>query len=877
MNMKRLAVAVLLLAASLTVLAQGSSLRVEAPSVVGLDEQFSVTFIIEGDDKPSDFKWSAGDDFNLVWGPQSGSSTSISIVNGKRTRSSQYTYTYILSPKEKGRFTLAPAEAMVKGKSLASSSVNVEVVDNGASSKSSGSASGNSGNGRPSSAAATGDIPAEDLFMKLTLNKTKVVVGEPVTATLKLYQRVNIAGFEDAKFPSFNGFWSQETAAPTNIQFSRESLGDRIYESAVLRSYVLIPQQVGELRIDPAELVCLVNIRSPRRTGSIFDDFFDDGYRTVRKRISSSAVTVDVKPLPAGAPASFGGAVGNFKLGVRISKDSLETHEAASLTVTVQGRGNVSLIDAPKVAFHPDMDVYDVKATDRTDKSSGGTSGIKTFEYPFIPRGHGDFTIEPVEFTYYDVNAGKYVTLSTEPIRYHVARGSSSEAPASGGGTLVVPERKGVRNLAEDIRFISVKKPDLGGQPSFFIGKAGFTVSVIVLVMLALAVYAVFRSLASRRADVAGNRNRKATKMALGRLKKALEYKNQNLHSAFYEELHRSLLGFAADKLALDPEGLSRDNIAARLEASEVEKELIDKYISLLDACEFARYAPDSGADAMNVHYSQAVEVISSLDQNMKSHKSGKKVLMLAIALLSVPFAADAQMSYPDSLWQSGVTHYSDGRWNEAVKDFSGLVSLGCSDVALFYNLGNACFKAEDYPHAILYYERALKIDPSFADARFNLEFARSQIQDKIETVPEFFLKSWMRSLCYKMPSNVWAAVSLVMFALFLGLMLLYLLGSTAAMRRTGFFAGIAALLLSIAAGGFARWQYNDYRNADSAVVTAAVTSVKSSPSSASGKDLFVLHGGTKVKILDDVGQWKNISIADGRQGWISSADIEVI
>ena len=878
--MKRLIVSLLLFAAAFAAFAQDSVLRVEAPSVVGLDEQFGVTFIIEGENKPTDFSWSQGDDFKLVWGPQKGVSTSTQIINGKRTRSSQYTYTYILSPKQKGRFTLPAASATVKGKTISSQQVSIEVVQNGASSSSGAGAGGpSSSQSSGRSSAATSDIPAEDLFMRLTLSKTRAVVGEPVTATLKLYQRVNIAGFEDARFPTFNGFWSQETAAPTNIQFTRETLDDKIYEAAVLRSYVLIPQQVGELRIDPAELVCLVNVRAPKRSGSIFDDFFDDGYRTVRKRISSKPVTVNVSALPSGAPASFKGGVGNFRISAALSKNSLETHEAASLAVTISGKGNVSLLEAPDVAFHPDMDVYDVKTTENTDRASGGTSGSKTFEFPFIPRSYGDFTIEPIEYTYYDVSAGKYVTLRTDPISYSVARGNAEDQPAAQGSTIAVPDRKGVRSLGEDIRFISVRKPDLGSRPGFLVGRALYFIIAAILILVAAGVYSASRSLARRRADVAGTRNRKAAKMAMGRLKKAESYMRQGLSSAFYEELHRSLLGFAADKLGLGAEQLSRDNIAASLEQAGVGAEAVGGFVSLLDACEFARYAPESGSGGMQAHYESAVSVITSVEQSMKSHRniSGKVIAVIA-GLVMLPFAAGAQGTpYPDSLWAAGVEHYSDGRWSDAVADFSAIAGAGCVSEVLYYNLGNAYFKAGDYPHAILYYQRALKLNPSDRDARYNLDLARAGIQDKIDPVPEFFLKSWMRTLCYRLSSNAWATVSLVLLAVTLALVLLYLLGSTAGMRRVGFFCGIVTLLLTGASYGFARWQYNDCNRADSAVVISPVISVKSSPSDASGKDLFILHGGAEVKILDDVGQWKNISIADGREGWIHSSDIEII
>lgn len=178
---------------------------------------------------------------------------------------------------------------------------------------------------------------------------------------------------------------------------------------------------------------------------------------------------------------------------------------------------------------------------------------------------------------------------------------------------------------------------------------------------------------------------------------------------------------------------------------------------------------------------------------------------------------------------------------------------------------------------AILYYERALKLDPSYDDARFNLELLNSSIQDRIDPVPEFILKVWARKVCYLMDSDSWTVCFFVFLALSLGLLLMFLLAPTAAGRRTGFFTAIVTLLVAASSVSFATWQKRDYMRADSAIVMRPVTSVKSSPSSEASKDLFILHEGTKVTILDSVGSWNNIELADGRQGWIPSDDIEVI
>lgn len=854
------------------------SIKVETPGVVGLDEQFNVTFIIEGESKVSDFSWEPGNDFQLVWGPQRGTSTSINMTNGKTVRSVQSTYTYIVAPKAVGKFQMNAATAKVDGKQVSSTPPSVEVVVNGSSSTSRSSSSSSS---QSSQQTSNGDISSEDLFMRFTLSRSNVVIGEPITATLKLYQRVNVAGFEDAKFPTFNGFWSQETESPTNIEFQRESYDGRIYNTAVLRKYVLIPQQSGQLKIDPAELVVLVNVRSPRHTSSsIFDSFFDDGYRTIRKRVTTPAVTVNVKALPAGAPASFGGGVGSFTMEAKLSKDALKTHEAASLEITVSGKGNVALLEAPKINFPPDFEVYDAKTSQKTDKSAGGTTGSKTFEYPFIPRSHGDFTIGPVEYSYYDVNAGRYVTLTSSELVLSVEKGSAGESSSVvSGGAIQSVERKGVKNLGEDIRFISTKTPSLNGTAYFFVASAAYWVIVLFLALLAVAVWFALRQVAARRADVAGARNRGATKMARRRLKAAGDFLERNLYTAFYEELHKALLGFASDKLYMGMEDLDKDKIAAKFTEGGVAQADAERFSALLDACEYARYSPDSGHEAMSAHYEEAVSVISTIDSGMKGKKSSaaKAATLVIMLMIMLPMAGSAALSHVDSLWTAGVNAYNEGLWDVAEASWESIRGMGVESEELCYNIGNAYFREGYTARAILFYERALKINPSYSEAKFNLEFANSQIQDRIDPVPEFMLKSLARKISYMLGSNAWAVLSVIFLAGMLMMLLIFLLAPGRGMRKTGFFASIALLVLALMSFGFAKWQKADYLRHDEAIVMNPVSSVKSSPSSDGSRDLFVLHEGTKVSILDEVGGWKNIELSDGRQGWIRSGEIEVI
>ena len=851
-----------------------SAIRVEVHNIVELSERFNVVFVVEGEHAPSDFEWSAGDDFSIVWGPQKGSSTSIQIVNGKTTRNSQTSYTYILQARKTGTFTLPPASAKVRGNAIQSKAVSIQVVDNGSRPSQGESADDTQQEGAANARQQRSEDP--DIFMRLSLSRSSVVVGEPVTATLKIYHRTNLVGFENAKFPSFNGFWSQEVESPSNIEFQREQVDGKMYNAAVLRRWVIIPQKAGDQTLDPAEIVCLVNTQRRRSTGSIFDDFFENDYVTTRQRVYTGAPTLHVSALPAGAPASFGGGVGNFTVQARLSKDSLKTHDAASLLVTISGKGNIALLEAPKLNFPPDFEVYDVRTTVNTDKS--GTSGSKTFEYPFIPRSPGDFSIAPVKYGFYDVSARRYQTASTDSLHLSVARGAGSASSVPDSGSSLVVDRKGVKNLGDDIRFIR-SRTDLGEGRDFLVYSPAWWGCIVLLLLLGLGFYLGFRKVAARRADVAGTRNRKATRMAMKRLSQAHDFLQKNLYTAFYEELHRSLLGFVGDKLSMDMAEQNKENIGEALREGGVSAETADGFTALLDACEFARYSPDAGHEAMAAHYDQAVALITTIDSSMKKTPSPKHALTSSLLLLLVgSFSLQAApLSYPDSLWRSGVEAYTAGDYASALQDWEELRSAGLVSKELYYNLGNAYFKTEEIAPAILWYERALRLDPSDADIRYNLEFARSRTQDRIDEVPEIFFEAWGHKMCYLLPSDTWAVLSLVFLAATVALALLFLLGSTSGRRRLGFFAGIVTLLLAFLGWDFAQWQRTEARRQDTAIVMRAVSSVKSSPSADTAKDLFILHEGTRVKLLDSVSSYSNIELSDGRQGWILTKDIEVI
>lgn len=843
-----------------------TSIQMQVHDVVTSEEQFTVSFVIEGK-RPSDFEWQPGEDFELLWGPQQGRSSSIQIVNGKRTESSQTTYSYILRPVKAGKFTLPKARAVVDGKEIYSRAATVEVLGSGSSESAQQGASQTQASGGASSEASGSDI-----FLVLSLDRTNVVVGEPIKAVLKLYQRTNIAGFEGADFPDFDGFWSQETLVPANIQFVRESYNGQIYNAAVLREYALVPQHSGTIEIDPAELVCLVNVRVSSGGSSLFDGFFDE-YTTMRRKVASKPVSVRVRPLPSGAPASFAGGVGVFSVTASLTRDTLAAHEAASLVLNVTGRGNISLLETPKITFPLDVESYDPKVSGNV--TANGLAGTKIYEYPFIPRSAGDFEIGPVLYSYYDVEQHKYVTVDAGVLHLNVERGTEYE-----GTSVQVSGYTGqkVANRGADIRYISMKSGDFMRKGEFFLGSGMFWIVSVALVLVALLLWAILKNVAARRADVAGMKHRKANKMALKRLRIAGELLKQNRYSEFYAELHNALLGYMSDKLNMPVAELSKDRMSEVLLLNGVQDAYVLELMAILDSCEYARYAPSTGNQAMATDYEKAVEVISSIDSNMKTRKTsaGRNMAIALMLMLSSAGLHASEISSED-LWNDANAAYGQGDWNAALQSYESISELGLESAQLYYNIGNTYYRLNDYARAVLYYERALSLDPSYADAQFNLEHVNSLLQDKIEVIPEFFLKEWLADLSRMMSSNAWAVAFVCLLGLTLTLLLVFRLSSSIVWRRIGFFAGLVSLVLMLSALAFSAWQKNDYESHDEAVVMKTVTSVKSSPSSDNSTDLFILHEGTKVKVLENAGMWSNVSLSDGRQGWMKTDDIEII
>ncbi len=345
-----------------------------------------------------------------------------------------------------------------------------------------------------------------------------------------------------------------------------------------------------------------------------FDAFFNGGgYVEVKKKIVTPKLNIHVKPL-TGKPAGFSGAVGEFSLASSINATEVKTNDPITVKLTLKGVGNMKLISAPEVKFPQDFEVYDPKVTDNYELTSNGLSGTKSFEYLAIPRHAGNFTVPAVSFAYFDLKSNAFKTLKTQPYELKVAKGQGSAEQVVSDFT----NKESVKVLGKDIRFIKLGDTSLRAKGQFFYG----TFIYWMWYLIPLAVFVVFallyRSQAKENANVAKVKIKKANKVATRRMKLAGKLLAENKKNEFYDEVLKALWGYISDKLSIPVSKLSKDNIEAELTKYGASEELIKEFISALNECEFARYAPGDENEAMDKVYAASIEVISKMENSIK-------------------------------------------------------------------------------------------------------------------------------------------------------------------------------------------------------------------------------------------------------------------
>lgn len=588
-------------------IAQDVSFTADAPTVVEVGEQFRLSYSLNK--QGEELQLPALKGFEVLAGPSMSSSFSSSIINGKVTSSSEYIYTYVLEATTEGEYTIDPATIKVDGKQMKSNAVTIKVVKGSAHSQQ------NQQGERREESQAGASIKKDDIFLRLEVNRKSLYVGESLVATLKIYTRVGLSQFGRSKFPPFDGFLAEEVNTPQNIEFQREAYNGQVYDVGVLRETVLFPQHAGTLTIDPFELECIVRQRLSR-SRSFFDDFFDSNYRNVRVMTKSEPVNITVKSLPEqGKPLGFSGTVGNLTMTTSITTDSLKTNDALTYKIVFKGTGNLKLIEAPEINFPPDFEVYDPKVTKDVKTTKGGTTGTVTIEYLVIPRFAGDYTVPAVQYSFFDSSAKTYKTLNGKEYRIHVEKGRD-DGTSTGAAAVQSFKKEDVKVLGEDIRFIKTGNSRLKEKGVHYYGTSAYWLSFLVPFVLFVAGMFLNRQRIKANADLVRVKSKTANKMAQKRLRAAAAAMKAANSESFYEEVLKAMWGYVSYKLNIAASNLNRDNISDILTKRGVDAALIQNFIGVLDNCEYARYAPDSGkSEEMDKVYKSSLDVITKLDK----------------------------------------------------------------------------------------------------------------------------------------------------------------------------------------------------------------------------------------------------------------------
>lgn len=584
--------------------AQKITFTAQAPRVVSVGEQFRFVYTVNA--KGTNLNSGSFEGFSVLSGPNMGQSSKMQIVNGKMSQSFEVTYTFILQAQKEGKYTVTSGSITVDGKEYNSNQVVIEVVK--------GQASSGNNNGRGGSAAA-GSVSSDDLFLRMNVSKREVLRGEPIVATLKLYTRVNLSDLGGFKAPDFNGFWSESLEQASNLNFQQENIDGQIYKTAVIQRHVLIPERTGNLTIDPAELTAVAQIAVQRqRSRSIFDQMFGS-YQNVQKVLTSSKINITVNDLPIGAPAGYSGAVGNIQLKATVDPPTTKTNDPVSLKISFSGTGNLKLIPDPSLKFPTDFEVYDPKISNNYNAGANGFSGTKSYEYLIIPRHEGDFEIPAINFSVFDLESGKYKTLTAGPFPIHVDKGEAGEVTAIDPGMY----KEDVQVLGSDVRYIKTNDITLRQKNRPFFGSASFYLSYAASLGLFFIGLVLMRRQRQRNEDVVFMKNKKAGKVAQTRLKQAKAFLDQNDRNGFYKAVLDAQWGYLSDKLNISQGKLNKENILQTLTAKGVDISLANQYLDLMNRCEFAQFAPGTGAGELSGVYDEAADLIGRLEPLLKA------------------------------------------------------------------------------------------------------------------------------------------------------------------------------------------------------------------------------------------------------------------
>lgn len=555
---------------------------------LGINERLRVDFVMnqDGDNfTPPDFEG-----FRILMGPST--QISSSWINGVRSYSK--ILTYFIQPTAQGTFTLKQATIEISGKIYKSATKKVLVgpaVD------------------KPSDEKTVDDVADESLHLVAEVSKTNPYLNEAISVVYKLYvsPNISVSNYHPLDNPKYNNFWSQDIPV-TRLSAENGTYQGKPYRYVILKRIVLYPQKSGKLEIEPLSLEVTVDVPTNKR------DFFGGRvYSQTDKTVSAGNKTIEVKPLPtAGKPDNFSGAVGSFDFSVKTSKTSLNASESLQAKVEVNGKGNLKLFQLPEPVLPSALEVYEPEFEENVRTTLSGTQGTVGNSYTIVPSFKGKYPIPSISFSYFDPENEKYHTIDSKEIVVNVLAGptdnSSTDSQPSNNG------KQAVVTNSDQFNFIKLNSNLSAIGTNYFFGSTRFYLWLTMPLIL-IPLFIIFRK--KREAissDVAGNRVKKANKLArkyLSTAKKALGNKE-----SFYIALEKALHNYLKAKLKIETSEFSKDKIATLLTQKKVDDNTKDGFIGLLKNCEMARYSPFSDVQ-MQQDYDMASEVISQMDKQL--------------------------------------------------------------------------------------------------------------------------------------------------------------------------------------------------------------------------------------------------------------------
>lgn len=588
--MKKTFVTVLVLVMAIgQAMAQGVSFEAKVSKrTLGLNERLRVDFVMN--ENGDDFTPPSFIGFRVVGGPNQ--SISNSWINGKRSFSK--TYTYFLTPSQKGALTIAQATIKIDGETYKTTPVKITVTE---------------AVEVPRDPNSPEYLIDDNLHLVAEISNTRPYLNEAITVIYKLYFRnpLRISDGRLVENPQFADFWSHNIDIP-QLKVEDGTYKGEPYKMVVWKKSVLYPQKTGKLSIEPLSLSLVIDLPSNRR------DFFGNRILQQSSRtVSAGRRTINVKSLPEkGKPANFYGAVGEFDFDALINKKVLKATESFEIKLKVTGKGNLKLFNLPELVLPNTLEVFEPEHTENVKTTLSGMQGNIEDNYTVVPGFQGKFPISPVSFSYFDPKKEKYFTLRSSEHIVDVYGGPEANNPND--KTINAGVKQLLTNTDESFRFIKLR-PNLEPivKREFWNSKLFYILLVSPLLILIAFVFLVKRN-QRILSDVEGSRLRVANRLSkkyLGEAKKNLKNK-----ALFYDALERALYNYLKAKLKIKTDDYSKDKIAEILTHKKLVLEEIQSFVGLLENCEVARYSPTTDAK-MQQDFDNALSVISNIDKKL--------------------------------------------------------------------------------------------------------------------------------------------------------------------------------------------------------------------------------------------------------------------